>query len=135
MRKIEEIIVHCSATPPSMRIGAEEIRQWHLERNWNDIGYHFVIRRDGSLENGRPIEETGAHAKGHNTGSVGVCLVGGVDENGKPDANFTLSQYIRLVEVINFLKAEYPDITKVSGHRDYSPLKACPCFDIKSLLS
>lgn len=118
-----------------MRIGANEIRDWHLEKGWRDIGYHYVIRRDGSLEKGRDVSEAGAHVKGRNADTIGVCMVGGVNESNQADSNFTLSQYIRVVELINYLKNEYPSIDKVSGHRDHTSLKACPCFDIKALLS
>lgn len=120
-----------------MRIGANEIREWHLAEpnNWSDIGYHYVIRRDGSLETGRDISEAGAHVGGRNANSIGVCLVGGVNESNQPDANFTLSQYHRVVELINWLKNKHETIDKVSGHRDHTSLKACPCFDIKALLS
>jgi len=136
MRPINEIVVHCSATRPDMDIGVEEIRQWHVyERNWSDIGYHVVIRRNGSVEEGRPVENIGAHARGHNNESIGICLVGGVDSNNRPDANFTLSQYMALARIVTDLKIKHPDIDKVSGHRDYSNMKACPCFDVEALLN
>lgn len=125
--RTELIVIHCSATKPSQDIGAEEIRQWHRKRGWRDIGYHIVIRRDGTVEPGRSLEQVGAHAKGHNDRSVGVCMVGGVNEAGKPDCNFTAAQWASLATEIADLIEMYPD-ADVIGHRDLSS-KACPCFD------
>ena len=77
MRFIEKIVIHCTFTPPTMNIGVEEVRKWHVEENkWSDIGYHFVIRRDGTVESGRPVERPGAHVKGHNSNSIGIAWVG-----------------------------------------------------------
>ncbi len=132
MREISKIIVHCSATKPSMLIGAYEIRHWHKDRGWADIGYHYVIKRDGEVEKGRNIAVIGAHAKGHNTNSIGVCLVGGIDGEGKADDNYTLKQYNSLIELIGFLKLTF-DITDVFGHRDIKGVtKSCPCFDVRA---
>jgi len=87
MRIIDTVIVHCSATKPSMDIGVDVIRQWHMNKGWSDIGYHYVIRRNGAVELGRDLdkdgdvdEEIGAHAYGHNATSIGICLIGGVDD-------------------------------------------------------
>lgn len=133
MRDIDTIIVHCSATPPNIDIGVKEIRDWHVDGNgWSDIGYHYVIRRDGRIGDGRPLGVQGAHAKGHNKTSIGICLVGGVDRDNKPDANFTAEQYISLVMLIKYLKGEF-SIGKIIGHRDVSN-KACPCFSVQGLL-
>ena len=130
MRNINQIIVHCSATPPSMIVGADDIRKWHITRGWSDIGYHYVIRRNGVTEAGRDIEKAGAHAKGHNEDSIGICLIGGIDEEGKPDDNYTLLQYNELLRLINFLKITFP-IKLLKGHRDLPGVtKACPCFDV-----
>jgi len=136
MRLLTTIIVHASATPPNMRIGVREIRQWHTEppRNWSDIGYHFVIRRDGTREEGRPIETIGAHTKGYNSNSIGICMVGGVDDSNKPDANYSLSQYLELSKLIRELVDEHPTIDKLKGHRKFSSMKACPCFDVSKLM-
>ncbi|MGB0717980.1 MAG: N-acetylmuramoyl-L-alanine amidase [Alphaproteobacteria bacterium] len=132
MREINKVIVHCSATTPSQDIGVTELRQWHItERGWSDIGYHFVIRRDGNLETGRPIERPGAHAKGHNKDSVGVCLIGGVDEYGKPVFNYT---YHQMDTLWNFLKGFTNE--EIIGHRDLPGVKkSCPCFDVRSWLN
>ena len=131
MRKINEIIVHASATPPNMDIGVNEIKEWHLERGFSDIGYHYVIRRNGEIEAGRPLERMGAHTKGHNEYSIGVCLVGGITESGIADANFTFQQYVSLYRLVTEDLLERFSIDKISGHREYSKLKACPCFNVK----
>jgi len=146
MREINRIIVHCSATPPSMDIGADEIRDWHTKprpggRGWRDIGYHFVIRRDGTREPGRDLdkdgdifEEVGAHARGHNTDSIGICLVGGIDGAGKSEANFTFMQYITLSTIISEIRNFHGDI-EVLGHRDLEGVnKDCPCFNVKAFM-
>jgi len=135
MRTINRVFVHCSATSPSKNIGVGEIRKMHTGRGWSDIGYHFVIKRDGSIESGRPVERPGAHVKGHNTDSIGICMVGGVKESGEPDANYSIGQYLSLIQLLNRLKIEH-DLTDadIYGHRDESS-KACPCFDVHALLA
>lgn len=138
------LVVHCSATPPAQDIGAHEIRQWHVEDNgWDDIGYAYVIRRDGTLEPGRDLdkdgdlnEETGAHAAGFNRRSIGVCLIGGVNSHGQPDANFTFQQYVRLWELVQQLRQQVPSLVHIVGHRDLPGVtKACPCFDVQAFLA
>lgn len=131
MRKITEITIHCSATPPRVDIGALEIDKMHKDRGWHGIGYHFVIRRGcGSVEEGRPIEKAGAHVRGHNTNSVAICIIGGVDEHGRPDCNFTMRQWSSLQQEVVRLKNLYPNAV-VKGHRDYPGVaKACPCFNV-----
>lgn len=134
MREINKIIVHCSATKPSMDIGVEEIRRWHKGRGWDDIGYHTVIRRNGEIEKGRDMGIAGAHAKGHNFGSIGVCLIGGIDDDGKADDNYTLKQYNGLIQLISFYEMTFP-IEEVLGHRDLPGVnKECPCFDVRAWL-
>ena len=128
MRPIEEIIVHCSATEAGRDIKAAEIRRWHIESNgWKDIGYHYVIDIDGTIEVGRPIDQAGAHTTNHNKTTIGICYVGGL-WNGKPKDTRTLKQQAAMVQLIRSLKVCFPSIKKVSGHRDYAN-KACPCFD------
>ena len=138
MRELNRIIVHCSATTPEQDIGVEEIRKWHIDRGWSDVGYHFVICRDGGVEQGRPIERAGAHAKGWNKDSVGICLVGGVVKNDdhtlRPDANFTLEQYNSLGGLVEMLLDTYGEM-EIMGHREVPGAhKDCPCFDVRSLL-
>lgn len=131
MRAIREIIIHCSATHPGMDIGAKEIREWHTAKGWQDIGYHFVIRRNGAVETGRGIEQVGAHVEGHNQYSIGICLVGGVNRSNQPDANFTWRQWASLHDLVSELKEDYTEAT-VTGHRAYTTKKACPSFDVVS---
>lgn len=133
-RPIDQLIIHCAATPPGMDIGVEEIRKWHVDGNgWKDIGYHNVIRLNGALENGRPLDQVGAHCAGQNTGSIGVCMVGGVDAKGKPSANFTEAQWAALRRYVMVFKAEYPEAT-IHGHNEYDKGKACPSFDVQKWL-
>ncbi len=130
MRTIKHIVVHCSATRRSMDIGAKEIRKWHKDKGWNDIGYHYVIRRDGSVEKGRKENVIGAHVKGYNKHSIGICMVGGVDGYNDPQDNFTSDQYETLRLLIDGQKEKHPK-AKVLGHRDFPNVnKACPCFDV-----
>lgn len=132
MRDINTLIVHCSATYKNMDIGVAEIRDWHIKENgWADIGYHYVIRRDGETENARPIDIAGAHAKGHNHDSIGICLIGGIDDKNKPEFNFTFSQITSLMQLIDRLKVGRPWLD-VIGHNKVSD-KACPVFDVAAL--
>ena len=130
-RPIDLIVIHCSATPPDMDIGLHQIRAWHLGKGWQDVGYHYIIRRDGKLEVGRPESQRGAHAKGHNRNSIGICLVGGTDANdrSKADFNFSLPQMVWLSDLLNKLAERYPN-ARLCGHRDLDPFKACPCFNV-----
>lgn len=126
---ISLIVVHCAATPPSMDIGVAEIRKWHTDDGWSDVGYHYVIRRDGKEEKGRADTRQGAHVWGHNKGSIGICLIGGVDEDLKSDSNFTLRQYKSLESLLLKLIDKYPE-AEIKGHRDLDNGKDCPCFDV-----
>ncbi len=132
MRTITHIVVHCSATPPTMDIGAKEIRNWHVnDRGWRDIGYHYVIRLDGTVEVGRKEENIGAHVAGHNSNSIGVCYVGGVDASGKAADTRTAAQKKRLRLHLEQLKKRFPN-AQILGHRDFPGVaKACPSFDAK----
>ena len=124
MREIRKIIIHCSA---SGDVSADEIRQWHLARNWRDIGYHYVIRASGAIEQGRPLEESGAHCKGQNADSVGVCLTGGKD--GAYD--FTPEQFKSLESLVSVLtKTLEIEDDAVKGHNDFTTEKTCPNFDV-----
>lgn len=132
MRRITEIILHCAATKPGMDIGVMEIDQWHRERGFDCVGYHYIIRRDGTLENGRPEGSIGAHCKGHNAISLGVCLAGGIDDAGRPEDNFSLSQRQALQVLLYDLTERYPE-AKIYPHSAFAN-KACPCFDVSSFL-
>lgn len=142
-RKTDYIVVHCSATRPGADIGADEISQWHRARGFQAIGYHAVIRRNGELEFGRNFETPGAHVTGQNMRSVGICMVGGIGENGKAENNFTPAQFRTLELVIRMLLCAWPK-AEVLGHRDLSPdldgdgiverhewVKDCPSFDVR----
>jgi len=143
MRFIDTIVIHCAATTDGMDIGAEEIRKWHTDpkpegNGWSDIGYHAVIRRNGSIEPGRPIERKGAHVKGHNANSIGICIVGGIRVvDGKTIAanNFTRAQFAGLRILIQMYKDQHPGIKRVLGHRDLDPGKACPSFSVRDWMA
>lgn len=130
MRKINWLVIHTAATRPSMDVGAKEIRSWHKAKGWSDIGYHYVIRRDGRVEKGRPDTKMGAHVRGYNRDSLGVCLVGGVNERTlKPESNYTQAQWTSLEKLLRDLSTKHPQ-ANVRGHRDFPNVaKACPCFD------
>jgi len=135
------LVVHVSATRPSQDFGATEIDRMHRAKGWAGIGYHFVIRRNGQVESGRKINLVGAHVEGWNSTSVGVCMIGGISEAGKPEDNATSAQKLSLQQLLRTLVERYPHATSC-GHRDLSPdkdhdgviepheyIKACPCFD------
>lgn len=141
------IAVHCSATKATQDIGVVEINQMHLNRGFSCIGYHYVIKRDGTIERGRPLNTVGAHIQGYNSISVGICLIGGLNANGKGENNFTQSQFQSLRELITYIKQSYPKAV-AQGHRDFSKdinfdgkitsnewMKECPCFDVAAFLA
>ena len=115
-----------------MDIGAAEIERWHRARGFFGIGYHYVIRRNGQLEKGRPLEKVGAHAEGHNANSIGICLVGGIDEKGKPQNNFTDAQWTELKRLVSELTEKYR-VLKIIGHNEVAN-KACPSFSVPKWL-
>lgn len=126
------IVVHCSATAPGMDIGRADIDRWHRAKGWNGIGYHFVIRRDGTIETGRPRDAIGAHVENWNAVSLGICMAGGVAANGATaENNFTQDQWVSLTALLKELQEVYPKAT-IQGHRDFPRVaKACPSFDVK----
>lgn len=121
---MKEIIIHCAATPNGKHFTAKDIHGWHLERGWSGIGYHYVIRVDGVLEVGRPEYWTGAHAKGHNTGTIGICLIG--------TDKYNLDQWSILKKLLTKLSAKYIG-AKIIGHNEISN-KTCPGFDVQEWL-
>ena len=124
------IVIHCSATKPSMDIGADTIKDWHVnERGWRDIGYHKVIKRNGEVQDGRDIRDSGAHAAGYNAKSVGVCMVGGMAEDNSAENNFTAQQWTALLDLVKQIKVDYPE-ANVIGHNEISE-KECPSFDVQ----
>ena len=125
---INEIIVHCTATPEGKNYTVADIDKWHKARGWKGIGYHYVIYRDGSIHQGRPETEIGAHCQGHNDNSIGVVYVGGLASDGKtPKDTRTYAQKKSLENLLKQLKQKYPKAT-IHGHRDFAA-KACPSFD------
>jgi N-acetylmuramoyl-L-alanine amidase len=144
MRKINEIIVHCAATRPdwmadkSVEAKCDEIRRWHVNDNgWRDIGYHYLIDRDGQVARGRALEVVGAHVGGHNANSIGICLVGGHGSsmNDSFAQHYTDAQDQALRVLINELQIRIPTIRKISGHNDYTKAKACPGFNVARWLA
>lgn len=134
MRPINDIVIHCSATPEGKEFYAKDIDRWHRKRGWSGIGYHFVVDLDGTVEKGRPIRQKGAHARGHNAYSIGIVYIGGVDRHGNPKDTRTPAQRIALRALIDGLQARYP-AARVLGHRDYPGVhKACPSFDVATQL-
>jgi N-acetylmuramoyl-L-alanine amidase len=126
-RNINEIILHCSATKEGQDFTAADIRRWHLQRGFADIGYHFVVRLDGTIEQGRDINRIGAHCLNHNQRSIGICYIGGLDKLGKPADTRTDSQHLALPALIRRLRRNHPK-ARIHGHREFAA-KACPCFD------
>ena len=128
MRSINEIIVHCAATREGRDFTVEDITRWHKARGFATIGYHYVIYRDGSIHEGRPLEQVGAHCVGHNKHSIGICYIGGCASDGKtPKDTRTSEQKEALLSLLRRLNARFPNAT-IHGHRDFAA-KACPSFD------
>jgi len=143
MKNVEYLVVHCSATQASPTITADTIERWHIEQGWDGIGYHYVIPTSGEWQVGRPITQPGSHAKGYNSRSLGICLIGGADVNGKAVRNFLPAQFTALEQLLRNLRVSYPNAV-ICGHRDLSPdldgdgivephewVKQCPSFDVR----
>ncbi|PJN96393.1 lysozyme [Amaricoccus sp. HAR-UPW-R2A-40] len=126
-----EIVIHCTATPEGRDVSVETIRGWHRKNGWSDIGYHYVVALDGTIQPGRPEAVIGAHVSGHNAGMIGISYVGGCDAKMQPKDTRTPAQRDALMAACRALIAKYPTIAKVSGHRDYDAGKACPSFDVR----
>ena len=128
MRDINKIIIHCSATREGQKFSVDTIRSWHTGKGWSDIGYHYLVHLDGSISYGRDVSKRGAHTKGFNTGSIGICYVGGVETDGKtPKDTRTPEQKESLLDLIKILKKLNSNAV-VHGHRDFAA-KACPSYD------
>jgi len=133
--KTDFIAIHCSATA-GQNFGAADIDKWHRKNGWACIGYHYVIRRDGTVEEGREESVIGAHVADWNSVSLGICMVGGVDadDHTKAKNNFTKEQFASLKQLLVDLKVRYPK-AKIQGHRDFPNVrKACPSFDVAEWL-
>lgn len=131
MRTIKEIIIHCTDTPEGRDVTVADITRWHKANGWRTIGYHYVVYRDGSVHAGRPESEIGAHCRGHNAHSIGVCYVGGhaADNPKKYIDTRTPAQRSALIDLLIRLRRKYPT-ARIYGHRDFAA-KACPCFDAR----
>ena len=128
MRKITDIIIHCSATAEDKSFTVADIDRWHRQRGFAQIGYHYVIYLDGTIHKGRPIELVGAHCQGHNSHSIGICYIGGLAKDNKtPKDTRTPEQKAALLKLLKELKSEFPTAI-IRGHRDFAA-KACPSFD------
>ena len=130
MRKITKIIVHCADTPEGRDDKAADIRRWHKARGFNDIGYHYVVDLDGTIEPGRDVTIAGAHATGQNADSIGVCYIGGADTDMKAKDTRTDEQKTALRLLLKYLVRKYPG-AKIYGHRDFAN-KSCPSFDART---
>lgn len=140
MRRIDQIIVHCAATPDDSSFGIEDVDSWHKERGFAreasnvsafnpklpHVGYHFVITYDGVVHSGRGLNEVGAHARGHNRHSVGICLMG--------TSEFTDAQYEALRSLVLSLQDELGELGVV-GHHKLNANKTCPNFDVKAFMA
>ena len=125
------IIIHCSATREGQDIKAKTIKQWHLQRGFSDIGYHYIIDLDGTIEKGREEDLVGAHCKGHNATSIGICYVGGCDKNMKPKDTRTSEQKRSMLSLVRKLVNKYKiPVTQIWAHHDFDKHKACPSFDV-----
>lgn len=144
MRKIDMIVIHCTATRADSPLSPAELTRMHRKRGFKCCGYHYYVRRDGEICSMRPVEREGAHARGYNARSIGIAYEGGLDEKGWPADTPTERQKRSLRVLVRVLKEDFPTITQVVGHRDLSPdldgdgivepeewTKACPCFEVE----
>lgn len=129
MRTVTLLVIHCSATPQGVALSFEDCRRDHIRhRRFQDIGYHFYVTRDGEIHRGRPLEKVGAHCRGHNSHSIGICYEGGLTAQGQPADTRTQQQKASILTLLRELKQDFPQALIV-GHHDLNPMKACPCFD------
>jgi len=132
MRKINKIIIHCSATPEGRHHDVDDIRRWHVNgRGWSDIGYHFIVHLDGKIEVGRDIAKIGAHTLGENRGSIGICYVGGMSKDMKKAKDTrTQAQKDSLIKLMHELIYKYNKDMTIHGHNEFAN-KACPSFNVQ----
>lgn len=142
MRKIDMIVIHCSATRVDVPLSPRQLEEMHRKRGFDGCGYHYYVRRDGEICTMRPVDRPGAHAKGYNQHSIGVCYEGGLDEQGRPADTRTELQKRSLRVLVRVLAMDF-QTRRIVGHRDLSPdldgdgviepeewTKVCPCFDV-----
>lgn len=132
MRKINEIIVHCTATFSDQKVTIDILRKWHKQRGFKDVGYHYLIDLDGNILTGRPVEQVGAHCKDHNAHSIGVAYAGGLGADARPADTLNEKQRASLIQLLSELREQYPDAT-IHGHNEFAN-KACPCFDVQQFV-
>lgn len=127
-REIRYLVIHCSASPVTSNFSVEALRHLHVDINhWSDIGYHFYITKDGTIHKCRPLSRIGAHVKGYNANSIGICYEGGLDASGKPKDTRTDAQKGSLLSLLRNLKSQYPE-ARIVGHYELGAKKSCPCF-------
>ncbi len=130
-RRIDKIILHCTATRQGKDYSVDQVRSWHVhDRNFADIGYHYLIRLDGTVEEGRDIDKIGAHCLGQNSHSIGICYVGGLNSDGNTKDTRTPSQRNAMRSLVDYLKRKYN--ASVHCHNEFAN-KECPCFKIDQL--
>lgn len=129
MRQVKKIILHCTATVEGQEFDITDVDRWHKKRGWKSVGYHYLIKQDGTLQVGRSLDEVGSHAKGENSDSIGIVYVGGLDANKEPKDTMTAYQELTLMELIFSLRTVFHWMS-VHGHNEYSN-KACPSFDVQ----
>lgn len=129
-RWIDEIIVHCTATPEGKDYTVNDIRAWHKARGWSDVGYHYIIYRDGSIMLGRPVGQIGSHVAGKNTGTIGIAYVGGVTSDGRTAKDTRTAAQVASLLWLTAQLAKKHGVKKVTGHNQYAA-KACPSFDVR----
>ncbi|SEO39488.1 N-acetylmuramoyl-L-alanine amidase [Paracoccus alcaliphilus] len=130
---VRYIVLHYSASYADLDLGVEDIRRMHLDRGFSDVGYHYIIKRDGTVQKGRADSIVGAHVAGHNTGSLGICCIGGLERATGPNVgvdNRTDAQKAATIRLVRDLLATHPG-AQVVGHRDLGPTQ-CPGFDVRS---
>lgn len=129
--KVKYLVIHCSATKPDQDWDISDIDKWHRAKGWRKVGYHFFVKLDGTIQNGRSLNEMGSHVRGHNRHSIGICYCGGLDENKNPKDTRTPEQKKAILEILDMLEKKFPKAI-IQGHRDFPKVyKACPCFDAK----
>ena len=131
--KTDTIVIHCTQTPKDMDIDVAKVTEWHTQRGFDTIGYHYLIKRDGTLEKGRDESMVGSHARAVNGTSLGICLIGGSNKSGDWENNFNDEQFETLLSIVKELKDKY-NINKVIGHYEVDDVKKCPSFDVKEWL-
>lgn len=130
MRTINDIIIHCTATPAWMPVSVQDIDAWHREMGFDEIGYHFVVTQDGTIYKGRDFNKIGAHCSGHNRGSIGIAYCGGIDETGQPADTRSEAQKVALKALADGLAIVFG--ASIHGHNQYNQDKACPCFNVQT---